>query len=144
MYKDYCWLKGCTATYLGPEHLEDSVVLNLFRAYIDDELQAKGFIKNEDDSDFLVNLRIVLEEKKSFFAYPADFDDVSTPSFIGEEYDYVKGSLIIDMLDTKSGKLIWRSDAVKYLQSNPQVKEKEMRRGVSKSLRKFPPGIDGK
>ena len=63
----------------------------------------------------------------------------SEEEFVEDLYVYLKGSMIIDIADAASGKMVWRSDAVRYLALNPEIDSKTIAGGVKRALRKFPP-----
>jgi len=56
-------------------------------------------------------------------------------------YQYQEGSLIIDIVDTKTHKLIWRGTARKVLDTNPTPEERTatINAAVAKILEAFPP-----
>ncbi len=53
------------------------------------------------------------------------------------------GTLIVDMLDGDSTRLIWRALATQTLPTNPKPEkiEKKINKVVGKMFRKFPPGV---
>jgi hypothetical protein len=72
---------------------------------------------------------------------------VNTSRFGGVGYntgisDYEEGVLIIDIIDTRDDKVIWRGTGTRvvYEGSDPEKVSKIVNKSVSKILAKFPPG----
>jgi hypothetical protein len=47
--------------------------------------------------------------------------------------------LIIDIADAIESKMVWRSDAVEYLDISTDIANSRIKRAVKKTLKKFPP-----
>jgi hypothetical protein len=54
--------------------------------------------------------------------------------------NYKEGTLVIDLLDAKSEKLIWRSSSSDTLSDKADTNTKNLDKGVSKMFEHFPPG----
>ena len=52
---------------------------------------------------------------------------------------YTEGTLVVDMFDTKTKKLIWRGSASDVLSGKPEKDEKKLDKAVSKMFERFPP-----
>lgn len=145
-YKTFCWFSGCEFTIQGPSYLKkDSATVELFKTAIVDQLEQKGFTQNENNPDFLLFMHIVVEEREGRVLTPYDlYDEYDRPYYILEgfgpqTYIYLRGSMIIDIADAKSSEMIWRSDAVQYMDIYPDITEKKVARGIKRALKKFPP-----
>ena len=145
-YKTFCWFTGCEFKIDGPDYIKkDSATVALFQNAIVNELTKKGFIQDEDNPDFLIYMLIVVEEREGqLWSATESFDtfgDGAFPPgiFMDQTYHYLKGSMIIDIADAATSRMVWRSDAVRYMDINPDLDEKEIQRGVAKALKKFPP-----
>jgi hypothetical protein len=53
---------------------------------------------------------------------------------------YKVGTLVIDLFDTKTKKLIWRGSASDTLSNNSNKNIKDLDKGVEKMFKSFPPG----
>lgn len=51
---------------------------------------------------------------------------------------YAKGVLIVDVLEARTGRLVWRGAVADALASDPAQADKKMEKAVTKLLRKFP------
>ena len=69
----------------------------------------------------------------TFYDQTAAFETYQT-------YVYLRGSLIIDIADANESKMVWRSDAVEYLDISTDITNSRLKRAVKKTLKKFPPG----
>ena len=67
------------------------------------------------------------------------FDDSFGDSTTVED-DYKEGTLVVDMYDAKSKKLIWRGSTEDSLSGKPANNEKNLEKGVAKMFKAFPPG----
>lgn len=55
------------------------------------------------------------------------------------EQDYKEGTLVIDLYDAKTKQLIWRGSIEDMLSSKAEKNEKNLRKGVAKAFKDFPP-----
>ena len=147
-YRTFCWFENCEFTIDGPVYLKkDSATVETFKQAIVEELERKGYVYDQDNPDFLLHMNIVVEEQQGVMTTPysaGERDDWqgSFPFEIwdNQPYTYLRGSLIIDIADANDGKMVWRSDAVEYLDITADISDSRLRRGVKKVLRDFPPG----
>jgi len=104
---------------------------------IEAELIKKGFTKDEDDPDLLLDFQVWLtqqEYEKIHFENDYDF----WPAY--EQESFVKGSLILNIADSKNGVVIWQSVTSRSMDPNEKVDPKAIRRTVRRALQEFPPG----
>lgn len=114
----------------------------------------KRYQKQAPDSkpDFIVNYHVVLEEKID----PRSYNDLYGYGWYGRGYyhprpyfygvnsglrTYNQGSLIIDIVDGKTNKPIWRGVSQKRLSKgmNPQNQREVLSMAVSEVIAQFPP-----
>ncbi len=146
-YQTFCWFTGCQFTIEGPDYLKkDSAAVEAFKQAIVQELNGKGYRYDDNQPDFLLYVQIVVEEQQTLITSPVNVDDAydwgrtyPQEDFVEDTYVYLKGSMIIDIADAASGRMVWRSDAVRYLALNPEIDSKTIAGGVKRALRKFPP-----
>lgn len=104
-------------------------------------------------SDFTVNYHVVVEEKID----PRSYDSLYGYGFYGRGYHrygspffygpnagvrvYNQGSLIIDIVDTKTNKPIWRGVSEKRLNRSmaPQQQREVLSKAVTEVIAQFPP-----
>lgn len=114
------------------------------------EMIAKGYVETSNNPDVLVNSVVVVEEKVAvttstnyygyggyyrpygYWGYPAGAStNVST-------YEYKDGTMIIDIVDAKTEKLVWEGVGTKELKSNQKDAEEAIGYAVYKILANFP------
>ena len=137
-YHNFCWLKGCEFTFTGPRYLKEPLIQQRLQTAIVDELKKKGISYNNDTPDLLMDVRVVMEpDTVSAYYLPGD---TYLLSFMGsEEIIMLKGTLVIDLVDRQTSQMVWRSTAVSYFDSHPDLGGKSIRKGVRAVLKKFPP-----
>ena len=147
-YHTFCWFENCQFTIEGPVYLsKDSATVEAFKQAIVSELERKGYVYDQNDPDFLLHMHVVVEEQHGYLSSPYSSGDPDGwqgafpfEAWENQNYLYLKGSLIIDIADAESAKMVWRSDAVEYLDITTDISDTRLRRGVRKVLRDFPPG----
>ncbi|TDS65315.1 DUF4136 domain-containing protein [Myroides indicus] len=115
---------------------------------IDQELTAKGFVKTDQNPDFLINIFTKAQEQvnitnNNFFYSPWGYGWGWHP-YWGPSRTMVttstEGMLYIDILDTQKKSLVWQGVGTGYLSnsSKTEQKEKKIQEFVQKILAKFP------
>lgn len=140
-------MRGCEFAYQGSEHYYDQRVVDEIANAIAGNMDDKGYVQGDDESDLLLNFYIILERDSSevFSMYYGMFQDEREwlPRLYPEYQQFLKGSLIIDVLDRSSSRLIWRSNAVRYLEINPLYDREIIWKGVTRAMRRFPVSEEG-
>ncbi|KRD11233.1 hypothetical protein ASE21_05870 [Flavobacterium sp. Root901] len=125
-------------------------VTNAIRA----EMIAKGFTESSNP-DLKVNAISILKNKtqvtadSNFYGYGGMYRPYgywggggmmggATTTF--NTYDYVDGSLVIDIVSTKTQKLLWQGIGNAQIDSRPDNPEEFINSSVKKILEGFPPG----
>lgn len=137
----WCWLKGCEVTYQGPDYLYDKQVIDEISNAIAYNMYQKGYEQKDDSSDLLVNFFMIINEDSAQIADNYEgfmpeigWMDVSSPAY----QKFLKGSLIIDVIDRRKSEVIWRSNAVRYMELYPQYDKEMIWDGVAKAMKKLP------
>ncbi|WP_420316263.1 DUF4136 domain-containing protein [Ekhidna sp.] len=141
-FETWCWMEGCEVTYQGPDYLYDKKVVDEIANAVAYNMYKKGYQQGDDQSDLIVNFFMVIEEDS------AEVKEFYDGTYQGErewltmhhpEYQkFLKGSLVIDVIDRENSELVWRSNAVKYMEFNPIYDKKEIWSGVAKAMKKLP------
>lgn len=137
-YNSWCWLEGCDLLYVGPNYLYDSATLEAVANAIAVEMYTKGYTQEGDSADLLVNFHIVVKEDSAVFSMVHEED---LPFWNNNEKDYyhfLRGSLLIDVGDRRTGRMIWRSNAKRLMALQTNLQESDIKAGVEKALKKFP------
>ncbi|KLT70694.1 MULTISPECIES: DUF4136 domain-containing protein [Flavobacterium] len=120
------------------------------------EMIAKGFSETSSNPDLKVNAVSILKNKQSvtadsnFYGYGGMYRPYgywgggammggATTTF--NTYDYVDGSLVIDIVSTKTQKLVWQGIGNSQIDSRPDNPEEFIAASIKKILEGFPPGL---
>jgi len=119
------------------------------------EMIAKGFTETSSNPDLKVNAVTILKNRQSvtansdFYGYGGMYRPYgywgggammggATTTF--NTYDYVDGSLVIDIVSTKTQKLVWQGIGNAQIDSKPDNPEEFIASSIKKILTGFPPG----
>ena len=140
-YKTFCWLQGCEFTYSGPSYLNDSLWRERIKESIITELAEKGITMDENDPDLLIDFQIAVENETSvqYRQNEGYYQYQPFPETEDEVINYLKGTMVIHIVDKAEGKIVWRSESIGYLDVNPQLTERNIKKGIKLTLKKFPP-----
>jgi hypothetical protein len=132
-YRTYSFAKVET-----PDPLWDDRV----KTAIDSALTAKGWTRVPFGGDVSIVVVGTTREKPTLRTFYEGFDGWRWGGF-GEAETYVDnyevGTLVVDMFDTYSKKLIWRGSASDVLTGKPDKDEKRLEKAVEKMFEHFPP-----
>ena len=136
----------------GPATSDDKagspLVLDRVRRAADGHLAAAGYTHVKNNADFLVVARTGSRERTRITQTPTGYgygaghygyrywDDRSV-----DVYQYEEGSLVIDVVDAKTDKLLWHGVARSVVPDNPNPDEitKLVNEAVAALLKDFPP-----
>lgn len=153
--KTYDWVPG-TPIKTGNIRLDsNSLMHSRIKTGIDNWLNGHGYEKQHQvQADFLVTYYITIEKKteilmiNDYYGYPGDwgygyygyhgYGGGYVRQYINE-YDY--GTLIIDIVNSKTQKLMWRGTVggQVYEAERPEKKIARITRAVDRILKNFPP-----
>ena len=115
----------------------DYLLLNRVRDAVNTELRAKGLKVTTYKPDFLIAVHVETEEKQRTYTTYGTYYQV--PQRI--QYQYKERALLLEFVDAKSTKLIWRGEAKGFFEPNmtPEKLDKFVKEAVHKTLKNFPP-----
>jgi len=137
-YKTYSWEKVQT---------QDPLWVDRIKSAVDADLAKKGWTKVPSDGNIsLVAIEATKNQQTLNTFYDGfgggwrwggfgGFGDATTTTDT-----YQVGTLILDMFDTQTKKLVWRSSASDTLSDKTDKNIKNLDKGVEKMLKHFPPG----
>lgn len=123
----------------------DSLTRDRIVNAINSGLTARGYSEVDANADFSVAYHIGSENKIEVsnwgYAYGQRGGYWGTSRAAVDVYQYQEGTLIVDIVDTKTNKLIWRGIARKVLDVNPTPEQRTetINAAVQKILKNFPP-----
>jgi hypothetical protein len=109
---------------------------------IDRALSAKGWTRVPSGGDVSIVAVGTTHEKQTLQTFYDGFDGWIWGGFgtaTTYQETYPVGTLIVDMFDTNTKKLIWRGSATDVLSGKPEKDEKKLDKAVSKMFEHFPP-----
>jgi hypothetical protein len=137
-YKTFCWLEGCEFTYTGPRYLDDSLWRETIKEAIIAELEGKGLVRDENNPDLLIDFHISVQNETSVVYHHIDDQYDYNPFPEDEIINYLKETMIMHMMEREQGKMVWKSESIGYMDEHPELTEKNIRKGIALTLKKFP------
>jgi hypothetical protein len=144
-YRSYAWLPE-NPTPTGHPRLDSPLVQERIKKAIDTALEAKGYTRTETP-DFLVRYDLSAERRVDVTTYDSGFYHgygyrMALPVTDVREYDV--GSLILDVLDYREKKVVWRGIGQGRLRSegasvDPAEQQERIDKAVAAVLKNFPP-----
>lgn len=132
-YKTYSWGKVDTPDPLWNDRVKEAV---------DRQLAAKGLQQVPTGGDITVVAVGLTHEKPTLETFYNGFDGWMWGGFADATTyveHYTVGTLVIDMFDTNTKKLIWRGSASDVVSGKPEKDEKKLDKAVAKLFEHFPP-----
>jgi len=123
-YKTYSW---------GNVQTQEALLVDRIKSAVDGALAAKGWRQVASGGDVSVTATEITEDQQILNTY----DDITTTE------TYQVGSLVLEMFDTRTAKLIWRGSSSDTLSSKPDKNIKNLDKGVQKMFKNFPPEAKG-
>ena len=122
-----------------------------------DEFRKRGVSIVERDGDIVVSLFIVVDQKTGTTAYTNHYGAGGPYGYYGgfgygagwgwgmgysttsySEYDYLVGTLVCDVFDSKSKKLVWQGVVSGEIDENPKNRERNIPRVVKELMKRYP------
>ncbi|AGA78817.1 DUF4136 domain-containing protein [Echinicola vietnamensis] len=116
------------------------------------EFEARGMVHSEDNADAKIALYVVLDQKTSTTAY-TDFmggygygprwgwglgaGNVTATTTYSDD-DYTEGTLVVDMYDVDSDKLVWQGILTSRVTEKPEKRDRTIPKNIKKLMKKFP------
>src|ERR1700719_4554367 len=136
-YKTYSWQEIKPANSLWDARIKNAV---------DAQLAAKGWTQVDSGGDVSVVAIKTTQTQRSLQTFYDGFGGGWRWRGFGgmgeattTERDYKEGTLVVDMYDAKTKRLIWRGSAEDTLSNKAAKNEKNLDKGVAKMFKKFPP-----
>jgi len=130
-YRTYAWIEGVPAR--NPS-LESQI-----HAAVDRELPFKGLspAAAPGSPDLYVSTYVTVEENRVVEQWGYDVGSVGANSSRAPVLTLPMGTLLVDLVDSGSRKLVWRGQASKVV--DREVSEETIRKAVREIFRRYPP-----
>jgi len=130
-YRTYAWTVGTPSPNpLGDQRIHDAV---------DRQLAAKGLTKRSDNPDLVVATHVLTHEEKQLIAngfgygwYGGGFGTTVT------EQTYVQGTLVVDLYDAKTKKMVWRGTGTDTASDKADKNTKKVNKALAKMFERYP------
>ena len=134
-YKSYSWERVQTA---------DPLVVDRIKSAVNAALAAKGFTEVPSSGDLSVVAMGTTQNQQTLDTFYNNFGGGWRWGGIGDattttETSYRVGTLVIDLFDTNTKKLVWRGSASDTLFNKSEKNIDNLDKGVEKMFKKFPP-----
>jgi hypothetical protein len=125
----------------------DSLSAQRVKNAVNAELRGKGLMMTSDNPDFLIAEHLGKKDKIQVTDWGYDYGPYGgywgryhAPGGVSVQ-EYEEGSLILDFVDAKSKKMIWRGAAKAVVDhaDTPEKREKLINEAVHQILKNFPP-----
>jgi hypothetical protein len=145
-YATFSWLpkpQGMT----GDARIDNPLIAERVRSAIERTLMSKGYRPaTETEPDFYVGYFLSLEQKLDVYTidryYSAGpYRRWDAPGFETHVSQYEEGTLVIDIVDAKAGRLVWRGSGSRRISKSPtpQKTTQRVNEAVEAILKRFPP-----
>ena len=113
----------------------NALVIKHIKGAVNRELEAKGFMKNKANPDFLIAIR-GKKVKKTEGGFYDTYD-----GYYYEAITWQEGTITLTMRDAKSKAVIWRGTARGRVAENPSSERRRQRidNAIARILNNFPP-----
>jgi hypothetical protein len=131
-YKTYAWQQGTPA--------KDPLMQRRIERAVSAKLQAAGLTEVTSAAELSVITHAASEQRKEVQTGNFGYGPMS-PGFGEQEFTMTinTGTLRVDLVDTRSHKLVWSATASKTLSDNPKKVAKLIEKVVTKMFKHFPP-----
>ena len=143
-----------TYEFLGWQDDSDAILNELDKKRLRDSFKAEFEKRNlkyvEENGDIGVVLYLVVSQETSITAYTnyyntggygyrrvgGWYNGHATTSY--SENQYLKGTLVMDVLDSETKNLVWQGVASGTIKENPEKRDKSIPKSIKKLMKKFP------
>jgi len=131
-YKTYAWVDGTPAS--------DPLAEQRLHAGVDARLASEGLTKVNASPDVDVATHVATKQRQELiangFGYgPWGFGGGLGPATVET---YVEGTLIVDLYDAKTKKMVWRGVATATASDKPSKNTEKMNKALDKMFEKYP------
>lgn len=150
--RSYAWVPGTPEKSNNPELDSNTLLHDRIQGAINSWFSNHGYEKKPlQQADFLIAYRVIVEDKTSvtvlndYYGYPMGWHYGYYRPYGAQRtyvYYYQQGSIIIDIVDPKTRKLMWRgsaTDDVLRESATPEKRQQRITEAVNAILKNFPP-----
>jgi hypothetical protein len=129
-YKTYSWVAGTAA----PDQLNEQRLHSAVEA----QLAGKGLEKNPSAPDVFVSTHVTTKERQEVIANGFGWGPWwGAPGYASVE-TYTVGTLVVDLYDAKTKKMVWRGVATATASEKPTKNAEKMNKALNKMFERYP------
>jgi hypothetical protein len=134
-YKTFMWIKQ-------PDTPKDPLIKQRIVDAANMQLMAKGLRLVDSDADLGVAMHVATQEKHTLNTFYDGFDGWGwglggTATTTVDTY--IEGTLVADLFDAQSKKVVWRGVATREVSSKPEKASEQAEKAIQKLFKNFPP-----
>jgi len=130
-YKTYTWTAGTPA--------RDPFAEERIRAAVNNQLAAKGLTENDTAPNLVVATHVTTANQQQVIAPGFGWGPWGWGGPGPMIENYVEGTLIVDLYDATTKKLVWRGVATSTLSDKTSKNTDKMEKALTKMFEKYPP-----
>jgi hypothetical protein len=154
-YRRWAWLPQPNKQASGDPRIDNPLIMQRIESAVERNLAAKGFKQTESGEDFEVGYLVTVEKQLSSSGVGGSFGfgRYSGGSGVGMSFggpqiqirEYEEGTLILEITDASSDKLVWHGSSTSRLSDarTPEDSERIINQMVEEILANFPPPASG-
>ena len=127
-YKTYAWVQGTPA----PDPLNE----DRLHAAVDAQLAARGLAMTTTAPDLIVTTNVTAQQRHELI--PEGFGWGAWGYGPAAVETYIEGTLVVDLYDAKTKKMVWRGVATATASEKPTKNAKKMTKALEKMFEKLP------
>ncbi len=142
--RSWQWAPRAAGSVGDDPRLRSGLLHERIRAAVTDGLRAKGLVQRESGADALVTYHVAIDRKLDVRTMHTSMPAgrgviVGVPEVDVREYEV--GTLVLDLIDARAGRLVWRGAAQARMneRSDPAAREARARAAVNEMLERYPP-----
>jgi hypothetical protein len=138
-YRTYAYEKGTPA--------DNQLIDQRIVAALENQMKAEGFQKVDSTPQVYATYHVSTQDKKQFVTDSTGYGYGPGWRWGGgmgtsttRQIDYTVGTLVVDLWDASTKKLVWRGTASKTLEDDPSKSTKNINDAMAKIFKDYPPG----
>jgi hypothetical protein len=150
-YQTYSWLPESRGGRGTDARINNPITIQRIKNGVDRVLQAKGFQKVNSGGDFKVGWHGAINDQTDYTTYNDyygygwggwGYGGWGTTTATTTAYTIQQGTLIVDVVDSRSNELVWRGSAQAEVgqAGSPEDRQARINEACNKLLASFPPG----
>jgi uncharacterized protein DUF4136 len=133
-YKTFSWIKK-------PVTRQDPFLQQRIINAVNAQLQSKGLQPVDNNGDLGVAVNVATQEKHTLNTFYDGFGPWAwgLGGATTTVETYTEGTIVADLFDAGTRKVIWRATGSKEVSSKPEKETKEVEKAIEKMFRNYPP-----